>query len=121
MSIFLTCLGVVNLMEKLFLHAQPRALAITSMTGHGGENSLLAQEVRHVNTKNCQILTGHQESNKSGGKIGANRPFSTLGLILYDGKVKTDPDSRYSLALKYTSYAQTKYYNVSFNDMPSAS
>ena len=44
-----------------------------NMTSHGGKSSLSTQEVRHVHTKNCQLLRGHQDSNKLGHKTGADR------------------------------------------------
>ena len=52
---------------------QGGAIATTNMTGRGGKSSLSAQEIRRVHTKCLQLLTGHQDSNKSGHKIGANR------------------------------------------------
>ena len=45
--------------------------------------------------------------------------FAALGVVLYGGKINTDPDSKYSHALKHTAYAQANYYDFNFNDMPS--
>ena len=58
---------------------QGGALATTNMTGHGGKSSLSTQEIRRVDSKYCQLLTGPriqqigaQNQGKSGK--GGNQP-----------------------------------------------
>ena len=45
--------------------------------------------------------------------------FAALGVLLYGGRINTDPGSRDARALRHTAYAAANYYDFNFNDLPS--
>merc|ERR1719174_505543 len=45
--------------------------------------------------------------------------FTALGCDLFGGAITTDPKSEYSVKLKGTAFADSKYYPMNFNDAPS--